>query len=102
MGTTWAVKAAVKVPSRPPLCKSLTKFQFPPHPDPPALTGTGEKFIIFRLKELTGKGADYTRPRVLWLPEADPATANTGKWWEGRGQLSDLVLNLVGAGGLEK
>lgn len=40
-------------------------------------------------------GADYTRPRALWLLGADPATANTqensGKG--GRGQL-DLVFNL--------
>lgn len=35
MGTTWVVKANVKVLSRPPLCKSLTK---PPPPPPPRQT----------------------------------------------------------------
>lgn len=65
--TTWAAKANTKVPARPPVCKSLTKSHFPHHHphSPPAVKGTKEKFIIFRLKELTRVDSASARPKVL-------------------------------------
>ena len=95
--STWVPPGQPKPTSRPLpglLCNSLTKSRFSQPPCTPAVTGTGEKFIIFRLKELTGADADYARPRVLWLLGAGPATANTKG--HGEGQLADLVLNLGG------
>lgn len=74
MGTIWVVKANIQVPSRPLPLPSPTSLPTPKHP---AVTGTGQRFIIFRVKGLTGMGTDYTRPRVLWRLGADPATANT-------------------------
>lgn len=94
MGATWAAKVNVKVPSSPLLCKSLTKSCFPPAPETPTIRGSGKKFIIFRLKELTRVGANYAGRKVSRLLGAGPATANPqGK--EG-GKLANLVLNLRG------
>lgn len=64
--TTRAAKANTEVPARPPVRKSLTKSHFPhpPH-SPPAVKGTREKFIIFRLKELTRVDSASAKPKVL-------------------------------------
>lgn len=43
-------------------------------------------------------GADYTRPGVLWLPGADPATANT-QGNGGKGGTVRFGLRLGGGGG---
>ena len=94
MGATWAAKANIKVPSRPLLCKSLTKSCFPPTPETPTIRGNGKKFIIFRLKELTRVGADYAGHKVLRLLGAGPATATHRERSEG--EVSKFGLELEG------